>query len=88
MLAFTRYLICMTFTHCLICIHIESATEEVVYEVIAEPQEQTEPAPQAFRDDPAQGPVDTSSEQQPAGKPGAHPFISNYDTYIFLLLVH
>ena len=63
--------------------------QEVVYEVIAEPQEQTEPAPQAFRDDPAQGPVDTSTEQQPAGKPGAHPFISNYDTYIkFLLLVH
>ena len=26
-------------------------------------------SPQAFRDDPAQGPVDTSSEQQPAGKP-------------------
>ena len=59
----------LAFPHCLICIHIESATEEVVYEVIAEPQEQTEPAPQAFRDDPAQGPVDTSSEQQPAGKP-------------------
>ena len=59
----------MACTHCLVCIHIESATEEVMYEVIAEPQEQTEPAPQAFRDDPAQGPVDTSSEQQPAGKP-------------------
>jgi len=42
----------------------ESATEEVVYEVIAEPQEQTELAPQAFREDPAQGPVDTSTEQQ------------------------
>ena len=59
----------LAFTHCLICIHIESATEAVVYEVIAEPQEQTEPVPQEFRDDPAQGPVDTSSEQQPAGKP-------------------
>ena len=59
----------LAFTHCFICIHIESATEEVVYEVIAEPQEQTELAPQAFREDPAQGPVDTSSEQQPAGKP-------------------
>ena len=65
----------LAFTHCLICIHIESATEEVVYEVIAEPQEQTEPAPQAFRDDPAQGPVVTSSEQQPAGKPRACPRI-------------
>ena len=68
-MAFTHCLICMAFTHCLICMHIETATEEVVYEVIAEPQEQTEPAPQAFRDDPAQGPVDPSSEQQPAGKP-------------------
>ena len=69
MLAFTRCLICMTFTHFFICIQIESVTEEVVYEVIAEPQEQTEPAPQEFRDDPAQGPVDTSIEQQPTGKP-------------------
>ena len=69
MMSFTHCLICMAFTHCLICMHIESATEEVVYEVIAEPQEQTEPAPQEFRDDPAQGPVDTSSEQQPTGKP-------------------
>ena len=59
----------LAFTHCLICIHIESATEEVVYEVIAEPQEQTEQDPQEFRDDPAQGPVDTSTEQQPEGKP-------------------
>ena len=69
MLAFTRCLICMTFPHYFICIHIESATEEVVYEVIAEPQEQTDQAPQEFRDDSAQGPVDTSSEQQPTGKP-------------------
>ena len=57
------------FTHCLICIHIESATEEVVYEVTAEPQEQTEQASQEFRDDPAQGLVDTSTKQQPEGKP-------------------
>ena len=59
----------LAFTHCLICIHIESATEEVVYEVIAEPQEQTEQAPQEFCDDPAQGPGDTSTEQQPEGMP-------------------
>ena len=69
MMAFTHCLIYMAFTHCLICMHIETAIEEVVYEVIAEPQEQTEPAPQEFRDDPAQGLVDTSTEQQPAGKP-------------------
>ena len=34
-----------------------------------EPQEQTEQAPQEFREDPAQGPVDTSTKQQPEGKP-------------------
>ena len=59
----------LAFTHCLICIHIESAIEYVVYEVIAEPQEQTEQVPLEFRDDPAQGPEDTSTEQQPEGKP-------------------
>ena len=59
----------IAFTHCLICRHIESATEEVVYEVIAEPQEQTEQAPLEFRDDLAQGLGDTSTEQQPEGKP-------------------
>ena len=32
-------------------------------------QEQTEQAPLEFRDDPAQGPGDTSTEQQPEGKP-------------------
>ena len=40
----------LAFTHCLLCIHIESATEELVYEVIAEPQEQTEQAPLEFRE--------------------------------------
>ena len=59
----------LAFTHGLICIHIEPATEEVVYEVIAEPQEQTKQAPLEFREDLAQGPMDTSTEQQPAGKP-------------------
>ena len=51
------------------CIHVETVAEEVVYEVIAEPQEQTEQAPLEFRDDPAQGPEETSTEQQPEGKP-------------------
>ena len=59
------------FTHCLICIHIEPATEELVYEVIAELHEQTEQAPLEFRHDPPQGPGDTSTEQQSEGKPGA-----------------
>ena len=53
----------LAFTHCLICIHIESTTEEVVYEVIAEPQEQTEQAQQENQENAAQGPVDPSVEQ-------------------------
>ena len=40
-----------------------------MFEVNAAPQEQTEQAPLEFRDDPAQGPEDTSTEQQPEGKP-------------------
>ena len=51
------------------CIHIESATEEVVYEVIAEPQEQSERAKQEVHKDSAQGPAEPSVEQQPEGKP-------------------
>ena len=69
------------------CIHIESATEEVVYEVIAEPQEQTDQAPQEFRDDPAQGPVDTSSEQQPAGKPRSITYYFNLWKVIDIYLI-
>ena len=79
----------LAFTHCLICIHIESAIEEVVYEVIAEPQEQTEQAPLEFRDDPAQGPEDTSTEQQPEGKPRCTSYYFKFMTPIYvLLLVH
>ena len=36
-----------------------------MYEVIAEPQEQTEQAQEERRENPAQGPSDSSSEQQP-----------------------
>jgi len=52
-----------------ICIHVEPATEEVVYEAIAEPQEQSEQAQQEVSENPAQGPVDLSVLQQPKGKP-------------------
>ena len=51
------------------CICVAAAVEEVVYEVIAEPQEQPEQAKQEVHKDSAQGPVDPSSEQQPEGKP-------------------
>ena len=60
-----------------------------MYEVIAEPQEQTEQAPQEFHDDPAQGPEDTSTEQQPEGKPWCTSYYFKFMTPIYvLLLVH
>ena len=59
----------LAFAHCLICIHIEPATEELVYEVIAEPQEHPEQAQLEVHEHPARGPIDSSSEQGPEGKP-------------------
>ena len=45
-------------------------TEEVVYEVVAEPQEPLEQAQQEERyENPAQCPIHPSSEQQLEGKP-------------------
>ena len=49
--------------------HVETATEEVVYKVIAAPQEQPEQAQEERHVNPAQGPSDLSAEQQPKGKP-------------------
>ena len=46
------------------------AAEDVVYEVVAEPQEPLEQAQQEERREaPAQGPVHPSTEQQPEGEP-------------------
>ena len=56
-----------------ICIHVAAATEEIVYEVVAEPPELLEQAQQEERrENQAQGPVD----------PSACPIILNYDIYI------
>ena len=54
-----------------ICTCVAAATEEVVYEVVAEPQEPQGQAPQQEerRENQAQGPVDPGTEQQPQGKP-------------------
>ena len=50
-----------------ICIRVAAEVEEIVYEVVAEPQGQ---APQQEdRGELAQGPVHPSSEQQSQGKP-------------------
>ena len=40
-----------------------------MYEVVAAPNEQPDQAQEGRRENPAQGPSDPSSEQQPQGKP-------------------
>ena len=53
-----------------ICIRVAAATEEVIYEVVAEPPEPLEQAQQEERhENQAQGPVDPGVEQQTQGKP-------------------
>ena len=53
-----------------------------MYEVIAVPQEQPDQAQEERRVNPAQGPSDSSSKQQPEGKPRRITPISNYATLI------
>ena len=53
-----------------ICIRVAAAAEEVVYEVVAEPQEPQGQAPQQEdRGEQAQGSSHPSVEQQTQGKP-------------------
>ena len=52
-----------------ICTRVAAAAEEVVYEVVAEPQESQGQAPQQeVRGEPAQGPTHPSAEQLSEGK--------------------
>ena len=52
-----------------ICARVAAAAEEVVYEVVAEPQESQGQAPQQeVREEAAPGPADPSGEQQTQGK--------------------
>ena len=48
-----------------ICICVEPTAEEVMDEVIVEPQDQSEQAWKELLKDSAQGPIDPSAEQQP-----------------------
>jgi len=64
-----NYKIVFALTH-IICIRVAAAAEEVVYEVVAEPQEPQGQAPQQeVREESAQGPTHPSAEQQTQGKP-------------------
>ena len=56
------------YTHYFIYIHIEPVTEETMYEVIVEPQEQPEQAQEENHENTAQAPIDPSANQQPEGK--------------------
>ena len=62
------------FSHVLcICIHVAAAAEKIVYEVVVEPQEpQGQSLQQEDREEPAQGPIHPSIEQQTQGKPRLH----------------
>ena len=56
------------FSHVIcIWIRVAAATEEIVYEVVAEPQGQA--LQQEGREELAQGPIHPSTEQQTQGKP-------------------
>ena len=78
---YSDYIVWVTLNH-FICIRVASAAEGAVYEVIAAPQEQPEQAQEERRENPAQGPSDPNSEQQPQGKPRCITSISNYATLI------
>ena len=59
------------FSHVIcICIRVAAAAEEIVYEVVAEPHEPHGQAlQQEDREEPAQGPIHPSTEQQTQDKP-------------------
>ena len=76
------------FSHVIcICIRVATATEEVIYEVVVEPQGQ---APQQEdRGEPAQGPIHPSTKQQTQGKPRCTSYyLKLWHLYIYILLVH
>ena len=67
------------------CILVGTAAEEVVYVLVTEPQEPPERAMQEERsENPAQGPVHPSSEQQPEGKPRCITPNLNYAMYLIM----
>ena len=72
------------------CIRVAAAAEEVVYEVVAEPQEPQGQAPQQeVRGELAQGPTHPSVEQQTQGKPRCTSyFFTLCHLYMSLIIVH
>jgi len=71
------------FSHVIcICIRVAAAAEEIVYEVVAEPQGQA--LQQEDREQPAQGPIHPSTEQQTQGKPRCTTYYFNFMTPIYV----
>ena len=73
-----------------ICTRVAAAAKEVVYEVVAEPQEPQGQAPQQeVREESAQGPTHPSAEQQPEGKPRCTSYYFKLcHLYMSLIIVH
>ena len=85
---FSDCIVCVALNH-FICVHVETATEGVVYEVIAAPQEQPDQAQEERRENPAQGPSDSSSKQQPEGKSRCtSDYFKLWHLYMSLLFAH
>ena len=70
------------------CIHVATAVEEVAYEAIAELQELLEQAQQEVSENPAQGPVDPSTEQQSEDKPRSITYYFTYEMLSIYLIMH
>ena len=71
------------FSHVIcICIRVAAAAEEIVYEVVAEPQGQA--LQQEDREEPAQGLIHASTEQQTQGKPRCTTYYFNFMTPIYV----
>ena len=70
-----------------ICIHVAAAAEEVVYEVVAEPQEpRGQPRRRRFAESRPKAQLTLVLSSRRKASPGAQPINLNYDIYI--LLVH
>ena len=68
-----------------ICIRVAVTVEEIVYEVVAEPQEpQGQALQQEDREEPAQGLIHGSTEQQTQGKPRCTTYYFNFMTPIYV----
>ena len=74
---YSDYIVRVALNH-FICIHVASAAEGAVYEVIAAPQEQPDQAQEERRENPAHLTLVLSNGHK--ASPGAHPINLNYDT--------